>query len=178
MTTTLRVTRTTPRAVTFALLAVLLLGALSACGAGPNPSGPGAETTAPDGAGPSRADEETAVRGLLDKINDAWARGDATGYASFHTTDADLVDFRGVHAAGRQQIIHLMQPAFDSVLKNTRVEARIVDLRFLGPDVAIFHTEGQIVPTGALSIQTFVTTRTPDGWQIAAFQNTRIDGDR
>ena len=54
------------------------------------------------------------------------------------------------------------------------VQARIVDLRFLSSDVAIFHTEGKIVPTGADSVQTFVATKGPDGWLIAAFQNTRI----
>jgi uncharacterized protein (TIGR02246 family) len=120
------------------------------------------------------AGDEVAVRGLLDRVNDAWARGDATAYASYHTPDADLVDFRGVHARGRQEIVDLLQPAFDTVLKDTRVEARIVGLRFLAPDVAIFHTEGQIVPTGAASVQTFVATRTDGEWAIAAFQNTRI----
>jgi hypothetical protein len=40
--------------------------------------------------------------------------------------------------------------------------------------VAIFHTEGQIVPTGAASVQTFVATKTAGEWAIAAFQNTRI----
>jgi uncharacterized protein (TIGR02246 family) len=123
---------------------------------------------------PPNAADDAAVRRLLDQINEAWARGDAEAYASFHTPDADLIDFRGVHARGREGIIGLLQPAFDGVLKGTRVEARIVDLRFLTPDVAIFHTEGQIVPTGAASIQTFVATKGTDGWAIAAFQNTRI----
>ena len=118
--------------------------------------------------------DEAEVRGLLDKINQAWARGDATAYASFHTPDADLVDFRGTHARGRQAIIGLLQPAFDGVLKNTRVQARIVAFRFLSPQVAIFHTKGRIVPTGADSIQTFVATKGDQGWLIAAFQNTRL----
>ena len=120
------------------------------------------------------ASDEAVVRRLLDQINDAWARGDATAYASFHTPDADLIDFRGIHVVGRKGIIDLLQPAFDGVLKNTRVEARIVDFRFLSPVVAIFHTEGKIVPTGDNSVQTFVATKGTDGWLIAAFQNTRL----
>jgi uncharacterized protein (TIGR02246 family) len=152
---------------------VIAMVALTACG-----SDTGAEqnTPAPPPASasvPPEADE-AAVRGLLEKINEAWARGDATAYASFHTADADLIDFRGTHAAGRQAIIDLLQPAFDGVLKNSKVEARIVDLRFLSSDVALFHTKGKIVPKGEDSIQTFVATKGPDGWLIAAFQNTRI----
>ncbi|MEE6311602.1 SgcJ/EcaC family oxidoreductase [Plantactinospora veratri] len=117
------------------------------------------------------------MRGLLDKINEAWARGDATAYASYHTADADLIDFRGIHAAGRQAIVDLLQPAFDGVLRNSKVEARIVDLRFLSADVAIFHTRGKIVPMGEDSIQTFVASKGPGGWLIAAFQNTRVQTD-
>lgn len=120
------------------------------------------------------ASDEAEVRRLLPQINEAWARGDATAYASFHTPDADLIDFRGVHAVGRQAIIDLLQPLFDGPLKGTRVEAEIVDFRFLSRDVAIFHTEGHIVPTGARSIQTFVATKHHKRWLIAAFQNTRI----
>jgi uncharacterized protein (TIGR02246 family) len=154
-----------------------LLPATAACAAPtgqPSTTSPATATspTALDAA--ANAADEAAVRRLLDHINEAWARGDAEAYASFHTPDADLIDFRGVHARGRQEIIDLLRPAFDGVLKGTRVEARIVDLRFLTPDVAIFHTEGQIVPTGAASTQTFVATKGTDGWAIAAFQNTRI----
>lgn len=127
------------------------------------------------GGGAPSAEDEAEVRSLLDKINDAWARGDAAAYASYHTPDADVIDFRGVHVTGRREITEFFQPAFDTVLKDTHVEAEIVDLRFLSADVAVFHTEGEVVPTGANSIQTFVVTKGPDGWLIAAFQNTRIE---
>jgi uncharacterized protein (TIGR02246 family) len=129
--------------------------------------------TATSGKTAPTAADEAAVRRLLDQINTAWAQGDATAYASHHTPDADLVDFRGTHVVGRTGIIGLLQPAFDGPLKNTRVEARIVDLRFLTPDVAIFHTEGKIAPVGEDSVQTFIATKDTDRWLIAAFQNTR-----
>jgi len=148
--------------------AIIAVAALTACGSDDD-GGP--ETTAPP---PASSEDETAVRGLLDKINEAWARGDAAAYASYHTPDADLIDFRGTHASGRQAIVDLLQPAFDGVLKGSEVEARIVDLRFLAADVAIFHTKGKIVPMGEDSIQTFVATKGSGGWLIAAFQNTRL----
>lgn len=164
------------------MLATLLGGVLTvtACSSAPEGSRQpeSAQTTAPFVGGENNptAGDEAAVRNLLDQINKTWAQGDATAFASFHTPDADLIDFRGIHAVGRQEIIELLQPAFDGPLKNTRVEARIVDLRFLSSDVAIFHSVGQIVPVGDNSIQTFVATKDAEGWLIAAFQNTRIQG--
>ncbi len=152
--------------VTSALVAALAAApVLSSCGSESAQSTSQASGTAKD---------EAAVRGLLDQINAAWARGDATEYASFHTSDADLIDFRGVHAVGRKGIVDFMQPAFDTVLSGTHVEAEITDFRFLTPEVAIFHTEGEVVPTGAYSIQTWIATKTDERWRIAAFQNTRI----
>ncbi|MFY1688387.1 SgcJ/EcaC family oxidoreductase [Plantactinospora sp. WMMB782] len=167
------------RAALGSFAAVLLAGvvALTGCGPGTSDGKPGLTASTPPGT-PTQdaptATDEAAVRRLLDQINDAWARGDAAAYASFHAPDADLVDFRGTHVVGREGIVGLLQPAFETVLRNTRVEARIVDLRFLSPAVAIFHTEGKIVPTGDESVQTFVATKGADGWLIAAFQNTRI----
>jgi uncharacterized protein (TIGR02246 family) len=150
-----------------AATALAVVIAVAGCGSDAEDPAPASPTTA-------TAEDEEAVRGLLDQINAAWARGDATEYASFHTPDADLIDFRGVHAVGHQGIVDLLQPAFDTVLAGTHVEAEIVDFRFLAPEVAIFHTEGEIVPTGDHSIQTFVATKGDEGWRIAAFQNTRI----
>lgn len=138
---------------------------------------------APQTPGKPTATDEAAVRQLLDQVNQAWEQGDVTAYAALHTPDADLIDFRGTHLVGRQAIVDFFQPLFDGVLKDTRVEARITDFRFLSPEVAIFHTEGQIVPTGDRSVQTFVATKGSDttkgskGWLIAAFQNTRIQSE-
>ncbi|SPT60927.1 Uncharacterised protein [Actinomadura madurae] len=169
---TMKNARLTQAALGVASLVLVLVG----CGSGSgDETSPAASASSPSPGGTGTAADEAEVRGLLDKINHAWARGDAAAYASFHTPDADLIDFRGTHARGRQAIIGLLQPAFDGVLENTRVQARIIGFRFLSPQVAIFHTEGKIVPTGADSIQTFVATKGDRGWLIAAFQNTRSE---
>ncbi|MFC5801711.1 SgcJ/EcaC family oxidoreductase [Streptomyces formicae] len=122
--------------------------------------------------------DEASIRKLFDQMNKAWAKGDAKAYAATHTQDADLVDFRGTHAHGRQGIIDLLQPAFDGPLKGTRVEAKIKDIRQVSPTVAIMHSEGEIVPTGGESIQTLVVEKEADGWKFAAFQNTRIQNQQ
>lgn len=167
--------RLTQAATAAAPLALALVLAGCGSGSGGDEAGPAAPAPSQSTGGTGTAADETEVRGLLDKINQAWARGDATAYASFHTPDADLIDFRGTHARGRQAIIGLLQPAFDGVLKNTRVQARIIAFRFLSPHVAVFHTKGKIVPTGADSVQTFVATKSDQRWLIAAFQNTRLE---
>jgi len=157
------------------LALALTFTACSSGAAGGNPSNP-AQTTAPAAVvenSPTTSDE-AVVRRLLEQINEAWARGDAEAYASYHTLEADLIDFRGIHVTGRQAIVGLLQPLFDGPLKNTQVEARVVDFRFLSPTVAIMHTEGEVVPGGGKSVQTFVATKDAERWLIAAFQNTRI----
>jgi uncharacterized protein (TIGR02246 family) len=125
--------------------------------------------------------DEARVRALLDDVEETWAAGDAEGYAALHTRDADLIDFMGTHLRGREAIEEFFAEAFAGPLRDTAVEARITDFRFLDDDVALFHTRGMIVPTGGESAQTFVATRDGDGdgegdgeWRIAAFQNTRI----
>ncbi|UUN30062.1 SgcJ/EcaC family oxidoreductase [Streptomyces sp. FIT100] len=133
-------------------------------------------TSAARADGTLSAPDETSIRRLFDQMNKAWERGDAKAYAATHTADADLVDFRGTHAVGREGIMDLLQPAFDGPLKGTRVEATIKDLRLLSPTVAVMHTEGKIVPTGGESLQTFVVEKEAGGWKFAAFQNTRIQG--
>jgi uncharacterized protein (TIGR02246 family) len=165
----------TPARSVIATMALAAALTMAACGSGvdtPEPSSAPTSHLATRN-NPPTASDEAAVRLLLEQINEAWERGDATAYASFHTPDTDLIDFRGTHVVGRQAITDLLQPLFDGVLSGTRVEAEIVDLRFLTDEVAIFHTEGRVAPTGDDSVQTFVATKGAEGWLIAAFQNTR-----
>lgn len=166
----------TPARSVLAAMALAAVLTMAACGSDvdePEPNSVPTSHTATQNNTPTASDE-AAVRRLLKQINEAWAQGDATAYASFHTPDADLIDFRGTHLVGRQAIVDFFQPLFDGVLDGTRVEAEIVDLRFLTPEVAVFHTEGKVVPTGDDSVQTFVATKGAEGWLIAAFQNTRM----
>ncbi|MEO3750567.1 SgcJ/EcaC family oxidoreductase [Streptomyces sp. B6B3] len=157
--------------------ALTLVLTTTACGDSDGGSDTSAGETTASAASPTASDrDEAAVRALLDDVEETWAAGDAEGYAALHTRDADLVDFMGTHLRGREAIEEFFAEAFAGPLKNTTVEARITDFRFLDDDVALFHTRGMIVPTGGESMQTFVATRGDDGagWQLAAFQNTRI----
>jgi uncharacterized protein (TIGR02246 family) len=115
--------------------------------------------------------DETAIRSLLARMADAWARGDAEAYAECFTEDSDYVTFNGMHLRGRAENREAHDPLFRSVLKGTRIDPRVEDISFLAPDVALVHTASS---ARGKSLQTFVIVKRAGQWQVRAFQNTRI----
>jgi len=127
----------------------------------------------------STSQDEDAIRSLLARMTDAWARGDAQAYADCFTLDSDYVTFHGMHLRGREENAKIHQPLFDGVLKGTRIDAPVEGLAFLAPDVALVHTAGSGAKRASArrrpnSVQTFVIVRRNGQWQIRAFQNTRM----
>jgi uncharacterized protein (TIGR02246 family) len=116
-------------------------------------------------------EDERAVRALLARMADAWARGDGQAYAACFTADSDYVTFHGMHVRGREQNAKLHQTLFNGVLKGTRIDPAITDLAFLAPEVALVHTASS---ARGKSLQTFMIVKRDGQWQIRAFQNTRI----
>lgn len=117
------------------------------------------------------AEDERAVRALLARIVEAWARSDAEAYAACFTEDSDYVTFNGMHLRGRAENREAHAPLFRGVLKGTRIDPSITDLSFLAADVALVHSASS---TRGKSLQTFVLIKRDGHWQIRAFQNTRI----
>ena len=132
--------------------------------------------------------ERRAVLELGQALQDAWNRGDAAGYASLFTDDADFVAWNGSHGRGRQAIEDGHRRLFDGPSAGSRMA--LVDdgtasappgsLRFVRPDVAIMVISGAVTPAGQSatgpdhkSVQTFVLTKNGNRWQVAAFHNTR-----
>ena len=60
--------------------------------------------------------ERRAVLELGQALQDAWNRGDAAGYASLFTDDADFVAWNGSHGRGRQAIEDGHRRLFDGPL--------------------------------------------------------------
>jgi uncharacterized protein (TIGR02246 family) len=132
--------------------------------------------------------ERRAIFELGHALQEAWNRGDAAGYASLFTDDADFVAWNGSYGRGRQAIEDGHRPLFDGPLAGSRMV--LVDddakstppgsLRFVRPDVAIMVISGVVTLAGQSaagqdheSVQTFVLTKNGDRWRVAAFQNTR-----
>ncbi|GAA1276329.1 hypothetical protein GCM10009677_32510 [Sphaerisporangium rubeum] len=111
----------------------------------------------------------------------AWAHGDAKGYASIYTPDADLVNILGEHLHSRQTITTKLQQYFNTQLKNTRLLEMDERIRFVSPTMAIivrkscvlYNKETACRPD-TLSINTNVAVKNSGLWQIASFQNTLI----
>jgi uncharacterized protein (TIGR02246 family) len=127
------------------------------------------------------ATDETALRTLVATLFQRWNAGDGIGYADLFTEHSDYVAFDGSHARGRLENAHIHEKLFRTWLKGSVLEGRIVQLRFLTPDVALLHLVGNVRlrwqrrPSPAReSIQTLVAVKCADIWRFEAFHNTRI----
>jgi uncharacterized protein (TIGR02246 family) len=132
--------------------------------------------------------ERRAIHQLGQALQDAWNRGDAAGYASLFTEDADFVAWNGMHGRSRQAIEDGHRPLFDGPFAGSRMilvgdDAESTppqSLRFVRPDVAIMVTSGAVTladqsATGPdhQSVQTLVLIKNGNHWQVTAFHNTR-----
>jgi uncharacterized protein (TIGR02246 family) len=132
--------------------------------------------------------ERRAILKLGQDLQDAWNRGDAAGYASLFTDDADFVAWNGMHGRGQQAIEDGHRSLFDGPLAGSQMvlvddgpqSAPPQSLRFVRPDVAIMVIPGVVTLTGQSatgpdheSVQTFVLTKNDNRWRVTAFQNTR-----
>ena len=129
-----------------------------------------------------------AIFALGKALQDAWNRGDAAGYASLFTDDADFVAWNGSYGRGRQAIEDGHRRLFAGPLTGSRMvlvddgaeSAPPQSLRFVRPDVAIMVISGVVTlahqsATGPdhQSVQTFVLVKDGNRWLVAAFHNTR-----
>ena len=124
----------------------------------------------------SRNPGASTVDGCLDRMVQAWDRGDAAAYADEFTDDASYVIYVGLTYAGRAEIERAHVPVFERYQRGSRMRMRILRRVTLSPDVEIVVTEGGVgtgKTIGLDKIQTFTMTRTPEGWRCAAFQNTK-----
>ncbi|WP_033290524.1 SgcJ/EcaC family oxidoreductase [Amycolatopsis jejuensis] len=123
--------------------------------------------------------EKEAVLTVLARLTDAWNRGDATAYGEVFTEDADYVTFFGYRAVGREAIVTSHRELFEGPLKGSKLTGfSEPSVRFPGQDVAIVVAGGGSSVDGSAegraSTVTYVLVKGGDGWQITAFQNTRI----
>jgi uncharacterized protein (TIGR02246 family) len=115
--------------------------------------------------------DENAIRLLLARLYDAWARGDGPGYAACFAQKSDYITFNGIHLRGRAENAELHGALFRSVLKGTKLSAEIESIELLSSGVALVHTVGSGRKKG---YQTYVLIKSGGQWEIRSFQNTRF----
>ncbi len=125
--------------------------------------------------------DEQAIRALYRQAMDGWNQGSGVAFAAAWAEDGHLIGFDGTHFTGRAQIAQYHEPLLQTYLKGTRLVGTVTDVEFPAPDVAVPHARGGTIMPGQSrptperdSIQTLVAVRRDDGWQLLAFQNTRV----
>jgi uncharacterized protein (TIGR02246 family) len=116
-------------------------------------------------------DDENAIRLLLVRLHDAWARGDGEGYAACFAEKSDYITFNGMHLRSRAENAKLHTALFRRVLRGTTLSAEIESLKLLSSCVALVHTAGG---GRKKSFQSYVLVKSGSDWLIRSFQNTRV----
>ena len=114
--------------------------------------------------------DETAIRSLLTRLYNAWARGDGAAYAQCFAEESDYITFNGMHLRGRIENAALHNALFRGVLKGTTISAEIQSIALLSGGIALVHTAGS---GRKRSLQTYVLVKSGAEWLIRSFQNTR-----
>jgi uncharacterized protein (TIGR02246 family) len=132
---------------------------------------PGAGADGQAGKNGLEMDDENAIRALLARLYDAWARADGEAYAACFAEQSDYITFNGMHLRGRAENARLHAALFRGVLRGTTLAAEIESLELLSGDVALVHTAAG---GRKKSFQTYVLVKSGSGWLIRSFQNTRV----
>ena len=122
--------------------------------------------------------DRDAVLAVLRELVDAWARHDADAYAALFTEDASYTTFAGTYYRGRTDIAESHRTLWAKFIKGTKLADEVLDIRFLGADVAVVNGRGATYkgdqpPAKLDKVQTYTLVRDGGRWLIAAFHNTK-----
>jgi uncharacterized protein (TIGR02246 family) len=127
---------------------------------------------------PAQTSAENEIRELYQKLIDSWNRRNAAGFAALFTDDSNVVGFDGSQMNGSSEIATTLSQLFADHVTAPYI-AKIRDLRFLTPEVAILRAVVGMIPPGQTelnpavnSIQTLIALKQDKSWKIALFQNT------
>jgi len=150
------------------LLVALVATGTTLCAQGltrSRPARPGAAQ--PAKAAAERADDEKAIRALLDAFTKAFDAGDATAAAATYTDDGIVVDEQGERIEGQADIRDQYARSFADNPGST-ISVQVESLRFLGPETAIEEGRTTIKPAGgagAPDVSRFVAVYVKQGGQ-------------
>ncbi len=127
-------------------------------------------------------DARTVAEEVVGQLERAWNAGDGAAFGAPFTDDADFVAIRGDHHRSRPAIAAGHQAIFDSIYRGSSIHHQVTQARRLADDVILAHsTQTLDAPSGPLagthrSTSTLVLVRTAEGWRIAGFHNTLVQG--
>ena len=122
--------------------------------------------------------EYAPIRELYEALLDAWNRRVAEDYAQLFTEGANVIGFDGSQMAGRAEVASAIGDIFRDHVTAAYV-AKIRDIKFLAPEVAVLVAVVGMVPPGKSEInpatnavQTLIATKLAEAWSVASFQTT------
>ena len=132
-------------------------------------------------------DDRLSVERLVAALADAWARGDASAYASRFADEGTFTNFLGMFFCGPEAFRERHDAVFKTVFKGSRLTLRIATLRFIRPDVAIVDADAELrnlmaLPTGLTAMPDgtvrtkllMVLVREHGDWWISAYHNVAV----
>jgi uncharacterized protein (TIGR02246 family) len=124
-------------------------------------------------------DERAAVEAIVKQLESAWNAMDPEAFAAPFAEDADFVNIAGEHVRGRPAIVAGHHAIFRDFYADSTTQLTLTAFRPLAPDVALAHVHSALdAPKGPLAghntaVFSMVLLRRGEGWEIAAFHNTR-----
>jgi uncharacterized protein (TIGR02246 family) len=126
--------------------------------------------------------DEQAISGIADDFAAFWNRHDMKALSELCTEDADFVVITGRHLGGREEIFTYHDALHKGIFKDRTLSAKLKDVWFIRPDVAIGHLNFEGGATSGddrrktAAFATAVIVRERDNWLISAFHNTLLSG--
>lgn len=126
------------------------------------------------------AEDETAIRGLVQRMMDGWNALDAHAFAAPFTEDADYVIINGRHVCGRSVIVEGHEEIFSTFYRDSQLETSVYKVRPLQEGIAQVHADAHLryrlegAEHEVRGRYGLVCVKNGDDWQIAAFQNTPV----
>jgi uncharacterized protein (TIGR02246 family) len=130
------------------------------------------------------ADDDAAVRKLIDDMTQAWNRGDAQAYGACYCADGTFTNVNGTYHVGRDAFDRRHEEVFRGIFNGTTLSMIIKKLRFVVPNVAVVDVDTNIAgcraklsemavgADGALrSCLLMVLVKQDGDWWISAYHN-------
>ncbi len=126
----------------------------------------------------TRAQDEAAIKGVLEGVYKAWDAGDADAFVTDYRDDATAI-LPGSYRRSKEDVRASMAAGFASVLKGSTTVDKLDSIRFLGETAAVVVSETGVrfpgeteVPAERLVYATWVLEKRDGAWLLVAYHNS------
>jgi uncharacterized protein (TIGR02246 family) len=130
------------------------------------------------------AEDESAVRALVDEFANTWNRHDMKGMHELDTEDVEWINVVGHHWRGKETVYKGHEAIHKGMYARQSMSVESATIRSIAPTVAVATATMHFGPSpdpryawvvAAKTRGSFTMVKRDDIWKIAHFQNTVID---